>query len=474
MNGTRYRRAALGLAAAVMIVGIMPAHAQVLMPLPPTDSESGYSSVAYGRPSEGPGDGIQLASVDAPAAPEASLASQIADLKAWQARVEAAQAADKKKAASAPSMKIGGQIFLDTAMFSQNADSVGQVGDVENGTELRAAWLDFSGAAFNVIGYKFQFDLAGQTSIKDMFLEVQELPVLSTVRIGHFKEPFGMEQQTSIKYIPFMERPLTDTIFVPARNIGVMAFDCTDNERMTWAIGAFASEQDDKPPITQEDHAGTAVTMRATFLPWYDEASQGRGLLHTGVAYSYRAVGDETVRLRSRPEAHLGPYVADTGVLNVDNFQLLGAELAYVYGPFSAQSEVYRANLDMIGAPSVDMDGCYFLCSYFLTGESRPYKRAAGTFDRVRPFENFFRVRGEDGCAITGKGAWEVLYRYSYVDLNDGAVAGGRVGDHTIGLNWYLTPYTRMMFNYVHSEADRGVLDDGRMDIVEMRAQVDF
>ncbi len=69
--------------------------------------------------------------------------------------------------------------------------------------------------------------------------------------------------------------------------MGVMAYDCSENERMTWAIGAFASEQGDAPPETSEDHAGTALTMCTTFLPWYDEATEGRGLLHTGVAYSY-------------------------------------------------------------------------------------------------------------------------------------------------------------------------------------------
>ena len=32
--------------------------------------------------------------------------------------------------------------------------------------------------------------------------------------------------------------------------------------------------------------------MRATWLPWYDEATEGRGLIHTGVAYSHRDAFD--------------------------------------------------------------------------------------------------------------------------------------------------------------------------------------
>ena len=75
-----------------------------------------------------------------------------------------------------------------------------------------------------------------------------------------------------------------------------------------------------------------------------------------------------------------------------------------------------------------------------------------------------------------GKGAWEVAYRYSFLDLNDDVTIGGYVRDHTIGLNWYLNPYTRLMFNYVNSQTTDypGVEGVGRADIFEMRCQIDF
>jgi phosphate-selective porin OprO/OprP len=52
-----------------------------------------------------------------------------------------------------------------------------------------------------------------------------------------------------------------------------------------------------------------------------------------------------------------------------------------------------------------------------------------------------------------GKGAWELGYRCSYLDLNDAGVYGGIVVDHTVGLNWYLNPYTKVMFDLIHSDA---------------------
>ena len=39
--------------------------------------------------------------------------------------------------------------------------------------------------------------------------------------------------------------------FVPARRLGIMAYDMTENERMTWAIGAFATDISDTAGNTQ-------------------------------------------------------------------------------------------------------------------------------------------------------------------------------------------------------------------------------
>ena len=73
---------------------------------------------------------------------------------------------------------------------------------------------------------------------------------------------------------------------------------------------------------------------------------------------------------------------------------------------------------------------------------------------------------GKDG----GKGAWEIAFRYSSIDLNDGAISGGEQDDWSLGLNWYPNPATRLMINYVHAEVDRV----GEADFFLVRWQVDF
>ena len=44
--------------------------------------------------------------------------------------------------------------------------------------------------------------------------------------------------------------------------------------------------------------------------------------------------------------------------------------------------------------------------------------------------------------------------RYSYLDLNDEFVRGGKMWDITAAINWHLFPNTRVSLNYVHSELD--------------------
>ena len=175
--------------------------------------------------------------------------------------------------------------------------------------------------------------------------------------------------------------------------------------------------------------------------------------------------------------SHLANRVVDTGnLLDVPDVQDLGLETAFVYGPFSIQAEYNNFWLGRTDNPDAHFQGAYAYVSYFLTGENRVYKRTAGAFGRVKPFENFFRVRNGDGSVQMGKGAWEIAYRFSYLDLNDDPTLGGYVRDHTLGLNWYLNPYTRMMFNYVYSKTTDypGVSGVGQANIFQVRAQIDF
>ena len=162
-----------------------------------------------------------------------------------------------------------------------------------------------------------------------MYVQIRDLPLLGIVRVGHFKECFGLEQLTSDNYTTFMERSLDDEgTFVPGRNDGIMAYNWNECQTATWAAGVFTNQTGyDQPPTFQYDHWGLDFAARATYLPWYDEASEGRGLIHTGIDYAYRTAPDAVGQTFAiRPECNFAPAVVNLTLLDVNRWQEMDGE----------------------------------------------------------------------------------------------------------------------------------------------------
>jgi phosphate-selective porin OprO/OprP len=405
-----------------------------------------------------------------------------------------------KDAARTPAFVLTGQMQADQVFFGQGPVSRAAVGDLQDGAQFRRLRIGARGTAFEVFDYSFgvDFALANQPSYLDNYIEWKRLPWLQNIRVGHYFEPFSLERVTQNRYNTFMERSLVDT-FAPARNMGAMVYGTTEDERATYAIGTFRTNSDNTGNDTFD--SGQALTMRGTWLPWWDEASDGRYYLHLGAGYSYRDAYQNQVRFRNTPEIRkqqppevvgpvgppspsnyqngvpspFAPIFVDTGnIRGVDHFQLFDPEFAIILGPLSLQSEYAFAAVHRTGKPDLFFNGYMAQVSYFLTGEHRPYDRRQGIHGRVQPFEDFFRVQTKSRGIQTGLGAWEVAARFSNIVLNDKDIKGNNLTDFTVGLNWYLNPYTRWKFNYI-----RAFLEDSRngnslTDAYGMRFDYDF
>ena len=436
-----------------------------------------------------------------PEAGSPSAEERIAALEQQLGKLNAAAEKKKQDDFKKPSLTISGQVQADNVYFGQDAESRVDVGDLQDGSQFRRLRLGARGTSFEVLEYSLgvDFALANQPSYLDNYLEWKDLPYLQHIRAGHYFEPFSLERVTQNRNNTFMERSLVDT-FAPARNMGVMAYGNTENERATWAIGTFRTNSDNIGNDSFD--SGQALTMRGTTLPWWDEASDGRFYLHLGGAYSYRDAYQGRVRFRNTPEIRkqqpanvfgpvgppspsnyindapgpFAPIFVDTGFIAADHFQLFDPEFALILGPLSLQSEYAFAVVDQIGGPSLFFNGYMAQVSYFLTGEHRPYDRRLGIHDRVRPFEDFFRVRTKSRGIQTGLGAWEVAARFSNIVLNDKNIQGNNLTDFTVGLNWYLNPYTRWKFNYIRAFLEDTKTNKGNSmtDAYGMRIDFDF
>ena len=365
-------------------------------------------------------------------------------------------------------LKIGGRIQNDWAWFSQDDSNEVYYGNIQDGTEFRRARLALSGTVYNYILFKAEFDFAGaakagkEVSMKDVYMGIADIPYVGTIQMGHQKEPMGLEVMMSANYITFMERaPLT--ALLPERNTGIRQQNAFVDDRVTITAGVFRDTDDGGRNSGDGDYAGTA---RLTALPWTDE--EKGGLIHIGGAFSYRNPGTEVI-YESRPTSHLAPnFVAVEGM--ADAVSLYGGEGALCYGPFRAQAEYVMSSIDAEEAGDPSFMGYYAYASALLTGERYKYRKSEAVFEQVEPKKNF----RQDG---TGVGAWEVGVRYSFLDLNDQDIYGGELTDITVGLNWYMTPNARVMFNYVNSSVENvgtDGADAGSANIFETRFHVFF
>lgn len=372
-------------------------------------------------------------------------------------------------------LKVGGRILNDWGFFKQSGDLNEAVGDENAGVEFRNARINLQGTIYKDFEYRAEYDFAegnGRTRFMDVYLGANNIPYAGTLRIGHFREPFGMETLTMPDDTMFMERGLPN-VFSPARNVGVMLTNAPFEKRMTWALGAFKQTPDWPSGNTGDDDEGFAITGRITGLPWY--ADNGRKLLHLGFAYSHRNPDGAAVEYASRPEAHLARQYLNTGTFpdfrladaRADNINLFGAEGLLICGPFSLQSEFIASLVNTTFDGDRLFYGYYVQGSYFLTGENRTYRQDGAVTSRPKV---------KDPLSISerrGWGAWELALRYSGLDLDDGLVRGGREHDITAGLNWYLNQNIRVSTNYVLALIDRDVYD-GALHALQARFQVDF
>ncbi len=350
------------------------------------------------------------------------------------------------------SIRFGGRIMLDA--FVAEASRAGGVETSGGGAEIRRARFFASGKVAGDWKYKLQIGFASNAvSIKDAYISTKIAGLKTT--FGNHKEPQGLEQQTSSKYLSFMERSMVTAAFTPGRGLGASVGVSGDN--YTLRGGVFTSGIDNGSDTMTTD---LALTARGTFAPINEDGK----LVHLGVSGTYRTFDDNSgprIRLRN---FHNGTRYVDTGVTVAEGQTTVGAEAAVVFGPFSVQGEYYTSTLEGngTGAADVDFDGWYAMASYFLTGESRPYSSSKGVFGRLK-----------------SEGAIEVAARYEMIDMEDAGfgTAASETTDLTLGVNYYFNPYVRAMLNYGSAEYDftaAAGTADTEVDYVATRLQIDF
>ena len=281
-------------------------------------------------------------------------------------------------------------------------------------------------------------------------------------RIGHTRVPFGFESLTPSRTRSFMEFSLPMQAFFHNRRTGL---DWSlERKHYLLDVGYYLSGD------LHGDNKGRSAGAHAAWVP----INEKHDVLHMGTSWSIdrpRATTDGRgqrnepgIRWQTRPEAGFIPAsMVNTGTIDhVRSVHRQGLEALWIHGPASLQGEYLRVRTLREGRPDFTGSGYYLFGSYVLTGESRPY------------FHSIVG-NGQVGNIVPGRagGAWELLLRYSAIDLDDGAIRGGRQHNVTWGVNWYFKRHLKLQANQVFAHARRQGLDQ-RERIFEMRAQLHF
>ena len=336
------------------------------------------------------------------------------------------------------SLEVHGKLQMDFARFDADRSLRRAAGEFRDSGEVRRSRLDLSGRALGELGWRVSADFRQDSGaeLRDVYLETA-VPGAGTLRAGHFKQPFSLENRTSSSTFAFFERSVANEL-APGRDAGLMLFDGWGDGRGTWAAGAFHETHSDAFGVDSADTRDRSLTGRLTWLP-VDE-DDGARLVHLGAALSHRDPDPAGVSFSERAEAHLGQKLVSASY-PADRVEQLGLEAAAVFGSTSAQMEWNQTWLAGGGGPSPTLTGGYLQLSQLLTGEVRGYKRKEGVFGRIEPRSPLSR---DDGL-----GAWELAARVSRLDL----AAGDRLDVWSLALNWHWTERVKLQLGFLRGDA---------------------
>lgn len=330
------------------------------------------------------------------------------------------------------SLGIGGRLQFDAGAFSGGLTPLG------DGVQLRRGRVKVFGTVYEDWDYKLEvnFDSGGSVSPTDAWIRYSGFKPITLV-IGHQKVPFSQQSMTSSNWQVFQERALQDALIDTGeqgrRRLGAVLG--AYGEHWNVYAGAFGEGLTNAGAVNED--WGTAG--RAVIAPF---AEPGRVLTFGGAVYYREFESMPGLRYSAKPESSLASVrLVDTAVLGNAAATLgYNAEISLVCGPFHAQGEYTRVNVDRRMAPSLSLDGWYVQSGFFITGESRNYDVKSGKYKRIKPTRKL--------------GAWEVAARYSTLDLDSREIAGGQESNVTAGLNWWVNQSIVFRFNYVHAMLD--------------------
>ena len=329
---------------------------------------------------------------------------------------------------------LDARVNLDGAFFIEDKNSLG------DGVQLRRARLAVKTVLWGNWYAETDVNFAQEiVAMKDAFLRYDNLfRHTGYVRVGNFKEPFGLEEVTSSRNLLFLERSQGLDAFVPNRKMGLEVAHFAPGYRV--AVGMFG------PDVTVYETGAKDMTWNFTGRATWNGLRTDKSVLHLGAAGSWRQpdFASGTLRFKTRNEYHVNnyKYIDTDNISGVERYGMADGEAAYVNRRLRLQGECTGVTVRREASyPDLSFSGGYVCASLFLTNDNHPYEWEDAEFGKVIPKGKY--------------GAWEIATRYSKVDMTSHDVLGGVSDAFTLGLNWYANVNVHVLADFVMVNNDK-------------------
>jgi len=300
---------------------------------------------------------------------------------------------------------------------------------------------------------------------RDLEIDINDVYVEYTVnskfgiKLGHFREPFGMMTNTTSRYVSFMERPLSSEMD-PSRHLGIGTK--YSHSRFMAGFGLFTDEAFgiEAKDVRRKQRTGVESSWAVTGRLMGYALNQNNLALGFGVGGSYRTpmITDEgfnTVRVRVNDENRTSQkrFLDTDAIKYVKNITLINGEIAFAWNSIRLQGEYKVMNLNR-GKIYSDINytgqnindakfsGYYVEVGYFLFGDKQNFNFSDGEFTRVTPKSK--------------RGTIELGARYSTLNLNseEAAVFGGEGKISSILVTYWAKSNVRIILNAAYVDHD--------------------
>jgi len=371
-------------------------------------------------------------------------------------------------------LHLGGSFQVDYRYYQENSRA-------DNCFDIRQARLFLSGSLNHFISYRIEYELQGNDSqnLIEVYGEweiIRQNLLMSGLRIGQFKEPYGLECQTRESALFFVERSM-GYYLTPQRDVGLMFSGSSYHEIIQYAAGLFNGDgRDGSTKGSRNDQLEVAARLVLIPFPWSWLES-----LQIGGSLTQSRIDLSNVALEVKSSGMAGTSRCIFVLNQNTKFGLLqkvkerdrwALEAGWSLGPLAVQGEYLNLkykNLESSGGNVRDADfsSWYGSALLFFTGESPVFK--GGVLQPVKPKNNLDWSAGTWGGLVlatrvdhfSGDKAW--IKKDAFISVE-------KANAYSVALNWIMNPMLRLIIDYTYTDFSDHlrvrVNPDGKVDYI--------